>query len=204
KNYGTQVWMLENLKTTKYNNGDLIGTTASPTLNYFGESAPKYQWAYNGDESYAAIYGRLYTWYAATDNRKICPTGWHLPTDEEWTIFTDFLTENGFGFEGSGNDIAKSIASSGWGLDPTPGVVGNDQVSNNSSGFTAVPAGSRTTDGFYSLNYNCFWWTATEVTELPVPDCAWFRFLHTYTSVLIKDYSGLNKSYGYSVRCLKD
>ena len=67
--------MVENLKTTKYLNGDLIGTTAPDTLDISGESTPKYQWAYEGNESNVMAYGRLYTWYAATDSRGICPTG---------------------------------------------------------------------------------------------------------------------------------
>ena len=88
---GTQVWMAENLKTTKYRNGDLIGTTTPATLDISGESYTKYQWAYDGNESNVATYGRLYTWYAVTDTRNVCPTGWHVPTDAEWTTLTTFL-----------------------------------------------------------------------------------------------------------------
>src|SRR5688500_14669040 len=88
---GTQVWMAENLKTTKYRNGDLIGTTIPATLDISSESAPKYQWAYNGEESIVATYGRLYTWYAVTDSRNVCPTGWHVPSDAEWTTLTTYL-----------------------------------------------------------------------------------------------------------------
>ena len=70
---GTQVWMAENLKTTRYRNGDLIGTTTSADLDITAEDTPKYQWAYNGNESNVATYGRLYTWYAVTDSRNVCP-----------------------------------------------------------------------------------------------------------------------------------
>ena len=72
---GTQIWLKENLKVTKYRNSDTITTT----------------WAYNGNESNVSTYGRLYDWYAATDSRGLCPTGWHLPTDAEWTTLTDYL-----------------------------------------------------------------------------------------------------------------
>ena len=79
---GTQVWMVENLKTTKYRNGVAIGTTTPATLSILSESLPtKYQWAYGGNESNVAIYGRLYTWYTVTDSRNIAPTGWHVSTD---------------------------------------------------------------------------------------------------------------------------
>ncbi len=77
---GTQKWMAENLKVTKYRNGDLIGTTTPASKDISTESSPKYQWAYNGTANADTIntYGRLYTWYAVTDNRSVCPTGWHI------------------------------------------------------------------------------------------------------------------------------
>jgi uncharacterized protein (TIGR02145 family) len=68
---GTQIWMVENLKTTKYRNGDLIGTTNPATLDITNESTPKYQWAYDGNETNVATYGRLYTWYVVTDSRNV-------------------------------------------------------------------------------------------------------------------------------------
>ena len=78
---GTQVWMVENLKTTKYRNGDLIGTTTPSTLDISAEATPKYQWAYSGDGNNVNTYGRLYTWYAVTDTGNTCPLGWNVPTD---------------------------------------------------------------------------------------------------------------------------
>src|ERR1035438_8500630 len=80
---GNQVWMAADLKTTQYRNGDLIGTNSPATLDISSESTPKYQWAYAGDESNVATYGRLYTWFAATDSRNVCPVGWHVSTDAE-------------------------------------------------------------------------------------------------------------------------
>ena len=82
---GNQTWMAENLKTTKYRNGDAIGTTTA-SKDTSTKSTPKYQWAYGGNEANVAKYGRLYTWYAATDTRNIAPAGWHVPTDAEWSI----------------------------------------------------------------------------------------------------------------------
>src|SRR5664279_2839934 len=93
-NIGTQVWMVGNLKTTKYSNGELIGTTTPATLDISLETTPKYQWAYDGNESDVSIYGRLYTWYAVTDSRNICPTGWHVPTDAEWTTLNTYLGDD--------------------------------------------------------------------------------------------------------------
>ena len=74
-----------------------------------------------GFESRVETFGRLYTWYAVTDTRGVCPDGWHLPSDAEWATLTAFLTDNGYGYEGSGTDIGKSIAAtSEWILDPSP------------------------------------------------------------------------------------
>ena len=107
---GTQIWLSENLKTTRYLNGDVIGTTTPSTLDISNETTPKYQWACGNSEINVPEYGRLYTWYAIADSRKVCPAGWHVPSYDEWTILTDYLTNNGFGYGGSGNDIAKSMS----------------------------------------------------------------------------------------------
>lgn len=194
---GSQVWMAENLKTTKYSNGDLIGTT----LSDIGlETTPKYQWAYDNNEINVPLYGRLYTWYAVADVRNICPTGWHVPSDAEWTTFTDYLTLNGFGYQGSGTDIAKSIASaSGWNLSIQPGTAGNDQVSNNVTGFSALPGGYRFGNGTFENVGVGNWWTATEYGGIPT---AWWRSMGHMSS----DVSRANfaKVYGMSVRCIKN
>jgi uncharacterized protein (TIGR02145 family) len=196
---GTQKWMAENLKTTKYRNGELIGTTIPATLDILGESTPKYQWAYDGNESNVATYGRLYTWYVLDDARNVCPTGWHSPLDSEWTTLTDFLSNNGYGYEGSGTDIAKSIASaSGWTTFDTPGALGNDQKSNNAIGFTALPGGYRYSAGssFRNIGGMSYWWTSTGFSA----ENAYNRYLGYHLS----DAYGTNitKKNGYSVRCL--
>jgi uncharacterized protein (TIGR02145 family) len=198
---GTQTWMAENLKTTKFRNGDLIGTTTPATLNISSESAPKYQWAYDGNESNVTTYGRLYTWYAITDIRNVCPTGWHIPTDSEWTILTDYLTNNGYGYQGSGSDIGKSMAAkSGWRTDATAGNVGNDQASNNSSGFSALPGGSRWPSGTFVYSGDDGYWWCYSVSPM-----SGVRYMNFYSSVVSRSYSsGVIGGVGSSVRCLKD
>jgi uncharacterized protein (TIGR02145 family) len=197
---GMQVWMAENLKTTKYRNGDLIGTTSPSTLDISGEITPKYQWAYEGNESNVETYGRLYTWYAATDSRKVCPTGWHLPTDEEWTTLTDYLTNNGYGYDVTGTQIAKSIASkTGWSSSSVVGSIGNYQANNNSSGFTALPSGYRYFYGsFSSIGNYSYWWSSTEFDAT----YAWYRYIY-FNSCYVSRYY-YNKRFGWSVRCLRD
>lgn len=201
---GTQTWMGENLKTSKYRNGDLIGTTTTPTLNISGESTPKYQWAYEGNENNVAGYGRLYTWYAVTDSRNVCPTGWHVPTDAEWIILTDYLVNNGYGYQGSGIDIAKSLAArSGWTASAIAGTAGNDQASNNSSGFTALPGGNRYSSGpFGGLGDYGFWRSSTEY-EYGGGGSSYTRVIW-YDKNYVERSEIAVKDNGFSVRCLKD
>ena len=194
-NIGTQVWMQENLRTTRYRNGNLIGTTSPATLDITNLIIPEYQW-----ECTNVTYGRFYTYYAITDSRNVCPAGWHVPTDNDWTTLTYFLTNNGYGFEGSGNDIAKSLAAtSGFIADTTAGNVGNDQASNNSSGFTGLPSGGRFSSGVVNfVNLHGIWWSSTEGS----PTFAYFRCIGYIPAQV---YRGIfSESYGLPVRCLRD
>jgi len=192
---GTQVWMAENLKTTKYRNGDLIGTTTPAILDYSGQSTPKYQWAVGGNESNVATYGRLYTWFAATDSRNICPTGWHLPTDAEWTTLITFL---------GGEDVAggklKESGTTHW-KSPNTGAT-------NSSGFTSLPVGNHwpednlfTNDGTY-----IFYWSSTDATGNAYNGWQWFLYIKFDGSFAAMSNGGDGDTgySGFSVRCIKD
>lgn len=196
---GTQIWMAENLKVTRYRNGDLLGTTNPATLNIADEDTVKYQWSYDGNESNAAIYGRLYTWFAIDDSRCLCPAGWHVPSISEWKTLTDFLMDNNYGYQGSGNDIGKALAAkSGWDPDTTEGAIGNDQASNNSSGFNGLPGGKRGSNGVFNfLGAECKWWSSTEFD-----DGAWGRSMSNFEGIISETIAG--KDDGRSVRCLKD
>jgi uncharacterized protein (TIGR02145 family) len=200
---GNQVWMAENLKTKKYSNGDFIGTTTPISLDISGESTPKYQWASDGNETTAGTYGRLYTWYAVMDSRNVCPTGWHVPSDVEWTTLENYLITNDYNYDGAitGNKIAKALASNAlWAIDVGIGTIGNPDYPNkrNSSGFSALPGGERTPGGgFNNLGYIGNWWTATaEISG------SYNRGLYWSSSDLKRPY--IDKKYGYSIRCLKD
>ncbi|MBI5044211.1 MAG: hypothetical protein HZC10_10380, partial [Nitrospirae bacterium] len=179
----TQVWMKENLKVTKYRNGEAIPTT---TADISGETAPKYQWALYNDENNVTTYGRLYTWYAATDSRGICPTGWHLPTDAEWTTLTDYLG----GLAVAGGKMKE--AGTAHCITPNTGA-------DNSSGWTALPGGYRLSDGtFDDVGYYGYWWSATEYDAA----YAWDRGLYTYGASAGRYYT--DKLDGFSVRCVRD
>lgn len=183
---GDQTWMAENLRTTRYQNGETVMTTNPVTLNISGESAPKYQWTYDGNENETYIRGRLYTWYAATDNRNICPTSWHVPKDAEWTTLVTYLG----GFPVAGSKM-KEAGTTRWYL--------QDGVNDNQSGFTATPAGYRMSDGtFLGFSDGGYWWSSTE----DGPAYALYRYLVGGSIIAFK---GSNyASEGYSVRCTKN
>jgi uncharacterized protein (TIGR02145 family) len=184
---GTQTWMVEDLKTTRYRNGDSIGTTNPATLDISSESKPKYQWAYDGDESNVATYGRLYTWYAATDKRTIAPIGWHVPTNAEWDTLTNFL-----GGEIAAQAKLKEAGTKHWNS-PNDGT--------NESGFTALPGGNHWSNKFLGIGVFTHWWTATEYKS--DTRFAWRRYLQNDGPA--KQYKGsAGKDNGWPVRCIKD
>jgi uncharacterized protein (TIGR02145 family) len=201
---GAQTWMKDNLRTTNYNNGDLIFTTTPYDLNISTETNAKYQWVYNGLSSNAATYGRLYTWEVVNDSRKICPTGWHIPTESEWASLEIYLITNNFNYDGSlsGNKYAKSIASaSNWLASQNIGSVGNSDYSSyrNKSGFTGLPAGYRGYDGScYEMYRFAYWWSANQNDAAT----AWY---HTITYDSASTFSSFfSKLNGFSVRCVKN
>jgi len=181
---GSQIWMAQNLKTTRYSNGDLIATTNPANLDVSTETTPKYQWAYNGNEGRVATYGRLYSGYAVNDSRNICPADWHVPTDEEWTVLTNFL-----GGEYYAGGKLKETGFSHWSMPNTSAT--------NETGFTALPGGYRSDFGdYYSIGAYANWWSSSEIDSYD----AWSRvILFDYSDVLKSSYWQVG---GSSVRCL--
>ena len=196
---GTQVWMTENLKTTRYNDGTDIPNVISNT-----------QWSnlttgaycnYDNLESNATKYGRLYNWHAVSTG-KLAPAGWHVPTDVEWTILENYLIANGHNYDGTKveNKIAKSLASTtDWQLSSTKGTPGIYPEGNNSTGFSALPAGYRNYVGTFSNigNYGLWWSSIEDGSSL-----AWYRHL-TSNNVALGRLNG-NEGYGFSVWCIRD
>jgi uncharacterized protein (TIGR02145 family) len=199
---GTQIWMVENLNVTHYNDGTEIPNITDAD-EWGGLSTGAYC-NYDNIESNATIYGHLYNWYAVNTG-KLAPTGWHVPTDEEWTTFENYLIVNGYNYDGSTTDnkIAKSIAAtSGWYSSVLEGVPGNSDYSSyrNKSGFTALPGGYRYSNGsFYSNSVSAYWWSSTEDSNT---SDVWERDMSYDQSNLYR--YGSTEEYGYSVRCVKD
>jgi uncharacterized protein (TIGR02145 family) len=182
---GTQVWMVENLKATHYRNGDLLpNVTNDSSWTYLTTGA---QCDYGNKTSNGITYGKLYNWYAVHDSRNLCPTGWHVPSDLEWTTLTDYL-----GGENFAGGKLKEIDTNHW-FSPNTGAT-------NLSGFTALPAGYRNSYGlFYVFGEIGYWWSTTESTYL---NSAYYRSLFYNDSIIHKSY--FVKNCGYSVRCIKD
>lgn len=181
-------WMAENLRTTRYANSDSIEHI---TANSEWETTTGAYSYFDNDEGYAEPYGALYNWYAVNDERGLCPAGWRVPTDEEWTDLTDYLG----GLAVSGGKLkATGNLDDGDGLWSPPNTG-----ATNESGFTALPAGMRARLGwFWYLNDIASFWTATERNE----EKAWGRRLTNLSQATIRtDYL---KPIGYSIRCIKD
>jgi uncharacterized protein (TIGR02145 family) len=182
---GNRWWMAEDLRTTHFANGEEIpdGTGIG---DYRDEAEPAYWFAYNDSVKYVPDYGRLYTWYAASDPRNVCPAGWYLPTNAEWDTLETFLG----GMELAGGKM-KEAGTAHW-MSPNEGAT-------NESGFNALPSGSRLYyDGFGFLGTDAHWWSATHSDE----SNAWYRFTSYFTSSLMK--GDPDKRFGFSVRCIKD
>jgi len=202
---GTQTWMVENLVTTKYKDGTQItNITGNPAWeNCVNTSSPAYCW-YNNDIVNKVFCGGLYNWYAVKTG-KLAPTGWHVPTDAEWTTLENYLIANGYNFDGSTsvNLIAKSLASqTGWAAyySMGTGFIGNIPSANNKSGFTALAGGARYYDGYFDDDGNYGrWWSASERSL----GYAWFWTLgFSLKNSSLIDTS--NEQCGFTVRCLRD
>jgi len=181
---GNQIWMTKNLDIDTFRNGDLI--PQAKTIEEWKRAGENKQpaWCYyNNDLGNGAKYGKLYNWYAVIDSRGLAPTGYHIPSDLEWTTLTDYL----------GDDLElgnKLKNTNGW---------ADNRNGTNSSGFSALPGGYRSYNGgFYSMGSDGYWWSSTENSSLS----AWDRFLYSISGRFFRNEGG--KDDGHSVRCLRD
>lgn len=181
---GTQVWLIENLKTIRYRNGDLIpihpytdyAEWISLTTGAISDGATS---------SSSGVYGRLYNWYAVHDSRKLAPIGWHIPTEAEWKTLFNYV---------GGDSIAgcklKEDGTTHW-KSPNVGAT-------NSTGFTALPGGGHLSNGpYYIEGSNGAYWSATEKS----PGAIFMMFSFEYK--MVNTYID-GKSSGFSVRCIMD
>lgn len=197
---GTQTWMVENLKTTKFRTGESIPNVTDDSA-WSALTTAAYS-NYDNNSSIGDTYGRLYNWHAASDSRNIAPAGWHVPTAQEWTILKDYLIANSYNYDGGlvDNKIAKALASKSlWKFSTTAGAPGNNQSLNNTSGFNAQPVGFRygTSGVFYSNTEGSYFWANTEDTDVEAQYRAIF-----YGYNWFGEFVSL-KRLGLSIRCIK-
>lgn len=199
---GTQLWMWENLRVTHYRDGSPINYITDNS-SWSTQTVGAYTW-YDNDVANKPIYGGLYNYYTTIENRNLCPTGWHVPTDAEWTTMANYVISNGYNYDGatSGNKIAKALAStSSWTSSSNIGSVGNTDYPDkrNATGFTYLPSGFRgATDGFFYIKGDQGYTWSTSQYDVS-------NSLHTSISyagyTFYSDNS--NKKSGFSVRCLQ-
>jgi uncharacterized protein (TIGR02145 family) len=185
---GKQKWMAENLKTTLYNDGTSI-PNVTEDASWFSLTTPAFCWYLNEQEN-KATYGALYNWYAldpaSNGGKNVCPTGWHVSSDAEWTTLIDLL-----GGESVAGGKLKETGLTHW-QEPNTGAT-------NEVGFTALPGGLRSPDRqFNDIRHLGFWWTATEY-DLSL---SWLVEIGSdYIEVSRNHFDKVN---GFSVRCVKD
>jgi uncharacterized protein (TIGR02145 family) len=181
---GNQVWMKKNLDVNQYRNGDPIPEVKDST-----------QWTklttgawcyYNNDSANGKIYGKLYNWYAVNDPRGLAPDGWHVASDEEWTLLLTYL-----GGENVAGGKLKEAGTTHW-QSPNTGAT-------NETGFSALPSGYHDkVRTFFDIGINGAWWSSTEGGTAE----AWFRTLGCIDSYLLRDC--FSKRCGFAIRCVKD
>ena len=187
---GTQTWMAENLKVSKYNDGTPM-SNVKDSIEWSKLTTGAWCY-YNKDEKNNAKYGKLYNWYAVSKtsngNKNVCPTSWHVPTDSEWMVLTDYL---------GGITVArgklKEVGTTSWNSPNTDAT--------NTSLFSALPGGFRGDDGSYDgIGVGGVWWSSTESDT----SNAWCRYLYDGDDDDDAGRGGGNKTFGLSVRCLRD
>ncbi|MFT5884938.1 MAG: hypothetical protein ACI9IP_001398 [Arcticibacterium sp.] len=185
------MWMAENLKTTRYNDGEAIPIKTDNTdwETASSDRAPAYTW-YDNESANLITYGALYNWYAidtsSNGSKNVCPTGWHLPTDGEWTTLESYLG----GAVAAGGKM-KEAGLAHW---TTP-----NEGATNESGFAGLPGGIRFTNGaFFFIGDFGDWWSSTSNNTTN----AWYRYLDYNSDDVSRSDS--NKGFGFSVRCLRD
>jgi uncharacterized protein (TIGR02145 family) len=188
---GQQCWTHSNLRVGKYRNGNTITNITNSTTWSQANSSNIGAWCnYNNSITNGNIFGRLYNWYAVNDTRGLCPSGWHVPNDGEWTVLVNYL---------GGDSWAGGALKSTTILPTVGGWTSPNTSASNASGFTALPGGYRVTNGtFFEVgSYGGWWSTSSTGTNL-----AWVRLL--WYGVANVDRVSYDQRFGFSVRCIRD
>lgn len=192
---GTQTWMIENLKTTHYNDSTAI-PMVTDSAAWRNLITPGYCWYNNDSTTNKSTFGALYNWYAVHTG-KLAPAGWHVPTDADWST----LENNATAYLYVSGSLAKILAANTtWLKSANTGTIGNNLALNNTSGFAALPGGSRENyiHSFNSIDSTGLWWSSTQESDT------------TSLSIFLRcDFNSVERYFkhpwnGLSVRCVKD
>ena len=187
---GDQEWMIDNLRTSHFRNGDTI----PEVVDFFWNGLRSSAWCkYEDSDSLESIYGKLYNWYAVIDGDELCPMGWRVPSSQDWNELLEYLEGGSIGIHN--RVAAKKLIERGimhW--------PGNDMTTTNQSGFTGLPAGVRNQNGdFSNLGTHSYFWSTSYVGDNP-----WVYFLHFDSEGPRASYSTWEKNHACSVRCIKE
>ncbi len=187
---GDQTWMAENLKTTKFSNGIAI-SPVTDNLQWTSLTGPGYCWQGNNEDPNKNLYGGLYNWFAVSSANKLCPTGWHVPTDTEWSTFRTFLASYA-------SHKLRATCTALW--------TGLNSSATNETGFTAIPGGWRSSalnNGvFAGLGEASDWWSSSEYPSNTAYGYDYYIDNSPSFTGMSREYD--SKTVGFSVRCLKD
>ena len=187
---GSQTWMAENLRVSRYRNGNIIPILANNT-DWSSAITGARCWNLNDSLTYEVPYGNLYNWYSVMDNRGICPDGWHLPSENEWKILIDYL--------GGFNTAPKKLL-----IGSTFGKA--NKITENESGFSSIMGGLRLEDGGFTDfgNWSLMWSSSGNSTNVYARYIILGYVSENSQIISVGSFNSTNKSVGTSIRCLKD
>ncbi len=182
---GDQEWMAENLRVTKFRNNAAIAHI-DDAFDWSRLATPAWRWYQDDAEQYEADYGKMYNWFTVIDTQGLCPTGWRVPTDNDWITLMDFL--GGIKLAGA---LLKEAGNDHW--------ASHNSGATNESGFTGLPGGYCSSSGsFGEIGNNGFWWSSTEVND-KVASITILNYLDDKASI-----DTVTKRFGLSVRCVRE
>lgn len=201
---GSQVWMAENLKTTHYNDGAEIEYPGSDNAAWTANTSGAYAW-YSNEIFYKNLYGAIYNWHAVNSG-KLCPTGWRVPSDLDWSLLTDYIID--INEDATVNNIGNFIRSCRQVDSPLGGACATllhprwnafTQYGTDDYEFSGLPGGHRDYTGlYYELGVKAHWWTSSGHNE----QNAWLRRIHGHMESVERTWT--RKDMGFSVRCIKN
>jgi uncharacterized protein (TIGR02145 family) len=193
---GAKEWMAENLRASHFSNGDIVPLITNNN-NWESSISAASCWYNNDSIGYNCPFGKLYNWPTVSDSRNICPSGWHVPSDEEWTFLVSF-------YDPAANSTTFLESQTAGGKMKSKGTLywsSPNIGANNISGFSGLPGGYRYLDGSYNYyGTTGYWWSSTPNG----PTAAFTRNINVGSTVVGRAINGDDKRCGFAVRCVRN